>query len=107
MDVQRVMLVDSDNRPAPDWQVTSFLLDGMFVETDCNSGRKRWLKKSQCSCGQPVLIEFNSSASNRADNKRVFYPDQEDQGGCVFRCKACRQPAHLSVPGAEYASGED
>lgn len=59
------------------------------------------IEKSTCSCGQPMLIERNAN-SCRADKKRVFYPDQEDTGFCVFRCKSCHQPVSESVPGAEY-----
>ena len=84
-----------------DWQITAILPDDMLVETDCNSGEKRTLRKSACSCGQPVLIEYDAH-SCRADKKRIFYPDQDDAGWCAFRCKRCHQPVSETVPGAEY-----
>jgi len=84
-----------------DWQVTAILPNNMLVETDCNSGTKRTLKKSSCSCGQPVLIEYDSTPC-RTDGKRIFYPDSDDTGRCAFRCKQCKEPVHITVPGAEW-----
>lgn len=71
------------------------------MRSDSDIGEKRTLRESACSCGQPVLIEYNAH-SCRADKKRIFYPDQDDAGWCVFRCKRCHQPVSETVPGAEY-----
>lgn len=92
-DVERVV--------RPDWQITTILPGDYLIETDCNSGRKRRLKKSKCSCGQPVLIQL-SGATGRRDGKRVFYTDEVNEGWDAFRCKSCHKPVHESVPGAEY-----
>jgi hypothetical protein len=84
-----------------DWQVTTILSDNLFIETDCNSGDKRRIRKSYCKCGKPVLIEYNTTGF-RKDGKRIFYPERDQEGYHVFRCKTCRQPVNESVPGAEF-----
>jgi len=84
-----------------DWQVTTILSNDLFIETDCNSGRKRRIRKSQCSCGNPVLIEYGVKGF-RKDKKRVFYPDRDCEGYDVFRCEVCREPVSQSVPYARY-----
>ncbi len=91
----------ADGKGKRDWQITSILPNDMLVETDCNSGVTRKLRKSRCSCGQAVLIEYDARTC-RADGKRIFYPDIEDAGWCAFRCKQCHQPVNESVPGAEF-----
>lgn len=53
-----------------------------------------------CKCGQVFLIE-RTLRTCRADGKRVFYSDDEDNW-CAFRCRKCHSPVHESVPGAEF-----
>jgi hypothetical protein len=61
--------------------------------------------RSACKCGQSVLIEHSAGRRTcREDGKRIFYPDQEDEGWCAFRCKSCREPVSETVPGAEFAT---
>lgn len=53
--------------------------------------------EAQCNCGQKVLIDQDANNGGerrtcRADGKRIFYPDEIDNGACVFRCKSCREP---------------
>lgn len=84
-----------------DWQVTAILANNLYIETDCNSGGKRRVRRSQCNCGNPVLIEYNTTGF-RKDGKRIFYPGLDEDGYHVFRCEACLQPVHDSVPGAEF-----
>jgi len=56
--------------------------------------------KTECSCGEPILIEINAKQTCRIDGKRPFYPDQglpdgcspneyNVNGICVFRCRKC------------------
>ncbi len=85
-----------------DWQVSMVLSDTVFIETDCNSGTQRRLKKSKCECGEAVLIQRNVDRHFRLDGKRIFYPDSKDDGSCIFRCRNCLQPIDKSVPGAEF-----
>jgi len=52
---------------------------------------------SKCACGQDVLIDQNANQDGvrrtcRVDGKRIFYPDQPDDGACIFRCKRCGKP---------------
>ena len=84
-----------------DWQVTSMLCNDLFIETDCNSGEKRRIRKSTCSCGQDVLIEYNTTGF-RKDGKRIFYADRDEPGYHVFRCRSCSEPVHESVLYAEF-----
>ena len=84
-----------------DWQVTAILSDDLFIETDCNSGDKRKIRKSRCECGNPVLIEYNTTGF-RKDGKRIFYPGRDEDGYHVFRCEKCRRPVDESVRGAEF-----
>lgn len=93
-----------DRLVSPDWQVLALLPGGFIVDIDCNSGRKRRLKESQCRCGQDVLIQLEGNRL-RLDGKRVFYPDEPDKGADAFRCKSCHAPVSESVPGAEYGEG--
>lgn len=79
-----------------DWQVTTILPNNLFIETDCNSGAQRYIRKSVCSCGQVVLIEYCTEGF-RKDGKRIFYPDVNDSGVHVFRCKQCHQPVNETV----------
>lgn len=86
-----------------DWQITALLSDNLFVETDCNTGDKRQVRKTQCSCGEPMLIEYNAQSSCRSDKKRVFYPDDTaDSLWGAFRCRVCREPVNETVAYAEY-----
>jgi len=87
-----------------DWQITAILSDEIFIETDCNSGRKRRIRKTSCKCGQPFLIEYDAPLTCRRDGKRIFYPD-DVAGMCAFRCRNCLEPVHETVPGAEYGEG--
>ncbi len=84
-----------------DWQLTTILADGLFIETDWNTGDKRRIRKSRCSCGKPVLIEY-STTGFRKDGKRIFYPERDYEGYHVFRCVQCRQPVDQTVPHAEF-----
>lgn len=84
-----------------DWQVTTILSDALFIETDCNSGEKRRIRRSVCACGQPFLIQYEVSGF-RKDRKRVFYPHHDHEGYDAFRCEACLEPVAQSVPYAEY-----
>ena len=84
-----------------DWQVTEILADDLFIETDCNSGDTRRIRKSRCNCGNPVLIEYGATGF-RKDGKRVFYPGQNEDGYHVFLCEKCRKPVDQTVPGAEF-----
>lgn len=88
--------------PARDWQITTILPNDLFIETDCNSGQTRRIRKTICNCGQAMLIEFDAHSA-RADKKRIFYPDGPDDWWCVFRCKKCGEPVHDTVPGAEFS----
>ena len=85
-----------------DWQVSMVLSDTIFIETDCNSGTQRWLKKSNCECGEAVLIQRNVDRCLRMDGKRIFYPDNKDDSSCIFRCRTCLKPIDKTVPGAEF-----
>ena len=85
-----------------DWQVSMILSDTIFIETDCNSGTQRRLKKSKCECGEAVLIQRNVDRCLRMDGKRIFYPDSKDDSSCIFRCRNCLQTIDKSVPGAEF-----
>lgn len=91
--------------PAPDWQVTSILPGGVYVETDCNSGATRTIKSTRCRCGKAVEIQYDTS-SCRADKKRVYHPEDRDSGWCLFRCKGCSEPVCDSVPGAQYSDNQ-
>jgi hypothetical protein len=53
--------------------------------------------EAACQCGQRVAIEHDANKDGarrtcRADGKRIFYPDEKDDGWCVFRCKGCGLP---------------
>jgi len=85
-----------------DWQITAILSDTLIQETDCNSGRKRTLRKSRCSCGIDMLIELNSPRTCRTDGKRVFLATETNTEWGLFRCPGCTKPVSESVPGAEY-----
>ena len=85
----------------PDWQTTTIAPGGLLWQIDCNSGRERQIRHSDCRCGQHVLIEFNAQYSSRRDRKRVFYADSPDNL-CAFRCRGCHEPVSDSVLGAEY-----
>ena len=84
-----------------DWQAKTIWPNGLYVQIDCNSGRERTVRHAACNCGEQVLIEYSSRYCDRADGKRVFYPESADNV-CVFRCRGCHECVHLSVPGAEY-----
>ncbi|MFK5951116.1 MAG: hypothetical protein QM500_20365 [Methylococcales bacterium] len=84
-----------------DWQVTVILNNGLYVETDCNSGDKRKIRTSKCKCGQPVLIEYNTTGF-RKDGKRIFYPENDSEGYHVFRCRNCYEPVNESAQHAEF-----
>lgn len=62
---------------------------------------------SECSCGQKVFIEHDVNSrirlSCRSDGKRVWYPDEQDEGWCAFRCKSCMEPIRLTAKGAEFS----
>ena len=83
-----------------DWQVTAILADNLFIETDCNSGDTRRVRKSRCVCGKEMWIEYNTTGF-RSDGKRIFYP-YHDEYHNVFRCENCSRPVSESVIGAEY-----
>lgn len=85
----------------PDWQVTAILADGLFIETDCNSGKTRRIRTTKCQCGKSVEIQYDAN-SGRRDRKMVYHPEDRGTGWCLFRCKGCGQPVGDSVPGAEY-----
>lgn len=85
-----------------DWQITAILSDTLIQETDCNSGRKRTLRKSRCSCGLDMLIEQNSPRTCRTDGKRVFLASEPNTEWGLFRCPGCNQTVDSSVLGAEY-----
>ncbi len=84
------------------WQVSIVLSDTVFVEIDCNSGRKRMLEKSKCECGEAILIQRNAGPGFRTDCKRIFYPDTTDESSCIFRCRNCLKPIDKTAPGAEF-----
>lgn len=85
----------------PDWQVTAILTDDLFIETDCNSGRKRKIRTTNCKCGKPVEIQYDANPG-RKDRKLVYHPEDRGTGWCLFRCKGCGKPVSDCVPGAEY-----
>lgn len=92
-----------------DWQVVTIISNTEYEEVDCNSGDRRRITKSRCACGQPVLIEHDANRGGvrrtcRADGKRVFYPNQPDEGWCVFRCERCSEPIDSTCPDAAYAA---
>lgn len=92
----------------PDWQIVTIISDTDYQEVNCNGGDHRRIRKAKCSCGQPVLIEFDSKQTCRRDKKRIFYPDQPDIAGlCVFRCKSCHEPIGDTCPDAAYGEVEN
>lgn len=90
------------DKTAVDWRVSVVLSDTVFVEIDCNSGRKRMLQKSKCECGEAILIQRNAGPGFRNDGKRIFYPDSKDENSCIFRCRNCLKPIDKTAPGAEF-----
>jgi hypothetical protein len=91
----------------PDWQIVTIISDTDYQEVNCNGGGHRRIRKSKCSCGQPVLIEFDSKQTCRRDKLRIFYPDQPDTGWCVFRCKGCGEPIGDNCKDAAYDKVEN
>jgi len=49
--------------------------------------------RSNCLCGEEIIVSYTPKFSGRKDGKRVYYPDHRmDSGntkGCVFRCRKC------------------
>lgn len=88
-------------QPGLDLFTAMKLVEKVYADRYFQDDLGKPLLKSTCSCGQPVLIEHNARTS-RADGKRIFYPDEPDNGWCVFRCKVCHRPINETVPGAEY-----
>jgi hypothetical protein len=82
------------------WEITGVLGEDLFIQTDTHSGEKRKVRSSECDCGQPVMIEYNTS--HRQDGKRTFYPEDDKENTLVFRCKQCLSPVHESVPYAGF-----
>lgn len=68
----------------------------------CNDVSESEIIESKCRCGQDVLISLSGN-SGRKDGKRIFYPDEPDEGWTALRCKSCLSLVSESVPGAEYA----
>lgn len=96
--------ISSLNETGRDWQTTTILTNTDFIETDCNSGDKRRLKKTQCTCGEKMLIEYNVKTSCRRDKKRIFYHDDgPDSLWGAIRCRACKEPVNETVAYAEYS----
>lgn len=53
--------------------------------------------QTACDCGQHVEVrtgEDSRGSAFRADGKQAVYPGEE--GYNIFRCKACRQPMHMT-----------
>jgi len=85
-----------------DWQITAILADNLLIQTDCNSGEKRRIRRTQCLCGEAMLIEYNAKTSCRRDKKRVFYADDDANSlwGAV-RCRGCSGLVKETVVHAE------
>lgn len=85
-----------------DWQVINVLKENLFIEIDCNSGKKRKIRTSRCKCGAQINIEYNCDFSGRADKKRLFHDEEKNTEWCLFRCKHCERVVSDSVPGGEH-----
>lgn len=90
-----------------DWQIVTIISDTEFEEVNCQGGDRRRIVRAACKCGQRLWIEQNANRGGvrrtcRSDGKRVFYPDERDEGWCVFRCKQCGEAVHESCKQAAH-----
>ena len=87
-DVRSTGLVSRDR----DWQITTILLNNLYIETDCNSGVKRRIRKSRANAATQYLLNTTRPDSEK-EEIMIEYLYTEGAGICSQKS---------SVPGLRY-----